>query len=523
MWNCNMYAVLRPATHLAPSSTPLSLAGTCGTMERQCPTLLDFVRKELERNAYGKRDFLLTVVRSKPRRSHSLFPYASDLSVNVFVEEVLLVLAERPQHPFPVAPQVATDDPSVTPTPPYVPVVALEAYLYSVPSTRTCLLYISKVDTSGLLTSRPPARIVCTAFLSYHMLFPPRDASTVRIHVFARADSQYMFPDSASNPGKRILSDKELSKWWRGVFSTARRDVVSGPAHPSSASDVRLYYLVPGYSADEAERLAPSSNVCEEAKWQYGHPYTPQFSPVLPSTPRPSHEERCGLHDLIPCFTDDPKSRFINSLASSALSPAGEPGDHDETLNSISSMSAASAGPRRELLEKDRERERARVKGIGIDEFWERMGWRQECCSGAITTFLVAVASPRTLTPAQPSDDIRLPTEKDGAEPRPNHGSIDYSTFVSLWGRFHNAEYKDVQKVQAGFNKWIEDVEAVVSREGFTESDANTSNTASTAIVVENVQPGTEKRKADFGASAVQPAAPVTLLQARKKRKVEKS
>jgi len=38
------------------------------------------------------------------------------------------------------------------------------------------------------------------------------------IHLFARVQSQYLFPASIEHPGKNVLSDAGLVKWWKAVM-----------------------------------------------------------------------------------------------------------------------------------------------------------------------------------------------------------------------------------------------------------------------------------------------------------------
>jgi regulator of Ty1 transposition protein 109 len=49
----------------------------------------------LELQARGKRAFRLNVLRSQPKRSHTLFPWASDASVKIYVEYETIILSEK--------------------------------------------------------------------------------------------------------------------------------------------------------------------------------------------------------------------------------------------------------------------------------------------------------------------------------------------------------------------------------------------------------------------------------------------
>lgn len=63
--------------------------------EGSTPTLKDHLLASLKHQARGKRAFELSILRSQPKRSYALFPWASDASAKVYVEYELLVLSEK--------------------------------------------------------------------------------------------------------------------------------------------------------------------------------------------------------------------------------------------------------------------------------------------------------------------------------------------------------------------------------------------------------------------------------------------
>lgn len=58
-------------------------------------SLKAFLLDALKREARGKRDFQLSLLRSQPKRCTSLFAWASDLNFKVYVEHLLVLLAEK--------------------------------------------------------------------------------------------------------------------------------------------------------------------------------------------------------------------------------------------------------------------------------------------------------------------------------------------------------------------------------------------------------------------------------------------
>lgn len=60
-------------------------------------TLKDYLLSSLKSQARGKRAFKLNILRSQPKRSYALFPWASDANAKVCVEYEMLILSEKVQ------------------------------------------------------------------------------------------------------------------------------------------------------------------------------------------------------------------------------------------------------------------------------------------------------------------------------------------------------------------------------------------------------------------------------------------
>jgi len=207
------------------------------------------------------------VLTSIPKRTSALFPYAAH-SPKCFEKEYLITVASEVQYASPNAsasaqngsasgsngepetasPQVGVDESATTippdvsihqaaeagsislaenttpaagssSTPRRVLVVALQAYLYTIPSTSTSVLYISKVDTSGYSPSPLPlTRQLLVSFLGFHLDPSTRPSRNVQVALFARSQSQYLFPNSAQAKGKRVSGGLRLCGWWKGVY-----------------------------------------------------------------------------------------------------------------------------------------------------------------------------------------------------------------------------------------------------------------------------------------------------------------
>lgn len=409
------------------------------------------------RTPQGPRTFSLTTLRSQPYRSYTLFPQATDQTKRVYKEDIQVLLAEQ----LPTAKSTeAGADAAAAPT--TVPVYGLEASLYTVRETSTCLLYISKVDTTGLHPSQSPARLLTTAFLTYHLAHPPRSAARLRVHTFARAarEGQYLFPGSVDNvaggPGegakgqgkKRLLDDKQLIRWWKNVLTDALRHTASPSSssalRPSKATPVpeallRAFYLLPGFDYAESLPLVPPSGPTFPF-WVYGHPYSSLPSPLSdPLTPPSPTSASAPLSDLIPAFSDDPKARFLSSLASSNLSSSGEVNDWDDyTSSTLEALTSASIlVKRKEEMEATRGREKARIDRVGVEEFWERMGARQECSDGRVSAFFV-VAREAEGSKGSASEVSAAPHHISmHAEP----GSVPRNVWTNLWSQVRSSPF----------------------------------------------------------------------------------
>ncbi|KAK7048264.1 histone acetylation protein-domain-containing protein [Favolaschia claudopus] len=341
------------------------------------PNLRDHLLNGL-RDIPGTREFHIHVLVSSPRKFQGLFPYAHPRPRS-YLQDVLVLLSEQS-----------------TPDSPRIFTTAIEASVYNIPTTSCAILYVSKVDTTGQSTSPSPAVTLVQSFLTYYAdpTTRPVSADHLWIHLFARAQSQYLFPNSADFDGKHPLSDVKLCAWWKRVFS-AVADTVG--AHTDTA--IRLYYILPGFSQLEAEHsisraAVPSTSDVTERSWIYGHPYSQSDIPLPCPAPAVDLQQKCpNLGHFIPTFDDDPKSRFMDEIG---LPVDGEAlkSPPKKRARTTAPQSKGPAPPKNQDAEKEgqggkEERILGELGKVSTDEFWERMSFRQECVAGAVTGFFV--------------------------------------------------------------------------------------------------------------------------------------
>ncbi|KAF9320448.1 hypothetical protein BG003_006045 [Podila horticola] len=189
-------------------------------------------------------------------------------------------------------------------------------------------VYIAKVDTSGnwpipgselqMKNERNPVRSLVHGYLkamrSHKISISPAPSTTEQptlsticspttsLYIFARAQPQYLFARSTKNPGKHVLDDRGLIRWWKNMVGSAyfkEGDDNSGPERSIMAS-----WHIPGCESERhalAITQAGSSSAAREDTidvWTYGHPYKGVTG---------------KSRDVIPQFPDDPKSRMIQS------------------------------------------------------------------------------------------------------------------------------------------------------------------------------------------------------------------
>ncbi|OJA08796.1 hypothetical protein AZE42_01282 [Rhizopogon vesiculosus] len=341
----------------------------------------------------GIREFHLHVLVSSPRKHGNLFPFATPRP-RTYLQDILILLSEQS-----------------TPDSPRVLVSAIEACVYNIPSTSCAILYISKVDSTGQASAPSPTPALVRALILFYADPATRPVSVdhLWIHLFARAQNQYLFPNSSEYPKKHPLSDIKLCAWWKRQFSTVIGELAS---RVGNTCRTKLCYLLPGLSEFEAshslERIYPSTDLA--VTWTYGHPYSQTEIPLPCPCPSGGDSHR-HLGQCIPSFDDDPKSRFIDEIAyttdaDGVRSPERKKRPRTDTLKSHHEEDAASgeASEKKEGRSKKEDQTHKEVKKVSAEEFWERMSFRQECIAGAVTGFFVVAISATKPSPLLMSD-----------------------------------------------------------------------------------------------------------------------
>lgn len=250
---------------------------------------------------------------------------------------------------------------------------ALEIFIFTTAYSST--FFVAKADSSGYLHllglskgTPSPIRAVSSVFLTFLVEQRRRAGVPAIISLFARAQSQYLFPGSVDNPGKHVLDDRGLVKWWCRVMDPLLTDAVAKGDDSQSKQAVHGYLVVPGLDTYETRAFLPKRPPGQQKQWTLGHPLeTPALSHyVTADTPHPP--PRC----LIPQYPDDPKARYLDELDEEA----------ERTMSGKEEKSDKKSGGGWNGQWKS-------VKSL--DQFWEMMAFRQECSSGRLTGFLWVV------------------------------------------------------------------------------------------------------------------------------------
>lgn len=248
-------------------------------------------------------------------------------------------------------------------------IFGMEVLIYTTAQLTT--IFVSKADSTGFLHNLelPPKvsllRLISNAFLSFLVLTRQREGVRLVLSLFARAQNQYLFPGSIHNPGKHVLDDRGLIRWWCRALDPILRqyepESMSGEkdcAAESAKSSATAFLIVPGCDKFETSGFFPvSARSDDQARPRWLNMYPRHQLCRDPDAP-----PRC----LIPRFPDDPKTRFLIDLDDELPGPAEDVSVHSGQWRSVKSL----------------------------DQFWEMMSFRQECSAGRLVGFLWVVINP---------------------------------------------------------------------------------------------------------------------------------
>ena len=303
-------------------------------------------------------------------------------------------------------------------------VLAIEVLVYTTKHLTT--IFVSKADSTGYLSllesPRPhtgsPLKAICSSFVSWLARERQRPGRRTVVSLFARAQDQYLFPASIENPGKHLLDDKELVRWWCKVLDPLVKDyreeeppkplrerlsADAAPAKTSPAPTAKGYLVIPGFEPHDTLRYytpPPAPNA--PRRWAAAHP-------LLQIAPYPQAPPRC----LVPHFPDDPKARFLDEL------------DDELPDRGTDAMTKEGGTPSRSS---------GQWKSVKtLDQFWEFMAFRQECSSGRIVGFIWVVITPPQ--PSIPEEDENEPSQVSSASQDRPHALASPPTRPSPKGK----------------------------------------------------------------------------------------
>lgn len=523
--------------------------------------LLDHIQSFLTR-ARLPVDLTVNLIASQPKRTNSLFPYFVNAPKITF-QECLLTFSATLED--------VDSNHGLQPSTKSIMVSAYEIHIYTIPSTDSTLLYISKVDSTGYspwrhgIEKSPPtippfSKLALKAFLSYFLSPASRPTRRVYVQLFARSQNQYLFPNSIQGGAKRVLGGTRLCRWWKNfleelVVEVAKEDekednksigtskedegvVASSPLRQTrgSRSLKFLAYFLPSYERLEAKSLLGSSKNALPTGVEWA--YLPPNHPSLASPLRPilSQETRISLLSmLVPSFSDDPKARFLLDLIQDyegSEQNAKRPRPRADDRASESSEEVANPKKRRlgggssasdvqvikekfkeekkDMLEEDEKR----LQTVSFDEFWERMGFRQECVSGDVTGFFTLGVCEEVDDP-EPTQATKNSTPSSSlANIGHSTGTVTHAVYSRVMETLLNHDFGSLDLALESTQQLLKLTEATMKRES---GDEEWDRYCMRHIVKD------DSAKADYiSRSNVPPpviAAPITMLAVRKKPK----
>ncbi|KAI0166943.1 DUF1714-domain-containing protein [Hypoxylon sp. FL1284] len=262
-------------------------------------------------------------------------------------------------------------------------VLGLEIYIYT--TSFSTIIFVAKADSTGYLNllnlpknTPSPIREVTTCFVAFLVSNRRRPTKQLVVNLFARSQSQYLFPGSVKNNGKHVLDDRGLVKWWCRILN----NVFESDEYASTRQlwdGMHGYLVIPGLDDYETRAFLPRTSAAS-TNWTLGDP----LAATSPYTKDPgTYGRQIHIRSLIPTYPDDPKARFVEEL--------------EESTPQKTKLLRGWTSPKT------------------LDQFWEMMAFRQECSSGRLTGFVWVVfepqAKPKIVSKAIDSTAV-IPTSK---------------------------------------------------------------------------------------------------------------
>ncbi|ORX35244.1 histone acetylation protein-domain-containing protein [Kockovaella imperatae] len=248
----------------------------------------------------------------------------------------------------------------------------------------------------------------------------------------------------------------------------------------SSKQPITLRYLLPSYSAEEAKGMLGASKMTlpDGLGWMYGPPFastpngqSPTLAMVIPSLPDDPKTRFLDelVSELTPTVPHDRASRSetkvngdhgrskgdrapleVGALPMADLATADTASSHAElssnalctsaegpglTSSGVTLVESLNGSPKkkqtkhlgattlaqrekeRQMDEADRKAAEGALSRISPDEFWERMGFRQECASGDVTGFFTLESSVTSSSPTKEKQSTSRELDRKSSSP----------------------------------------------------------------------------------------------------------
>ncbi|RUS17015.1 histone acetylation protein-domain-containing protein [Endogone sp. FLAS-F59071] len=331
----------------------------------------------------GKHIFKIYNLSTDPEPCDPLIPALDSTDPKCTIVHRLLLVSHCDSLEF-------QDDSNASSLAPEILVCGLEALEYSTTSpTPSRVSYISKVDTSGYWSrssSSSPTRALVAAYLASL-------SAETDVHVFARAQPQYLFAKSAKNKLKRAQDDRGLMKWWKRVLTESFKALDSADGRKdnvatTSANEIKAWWFIPGIETEREAittiRDTTPAAAAGPSRWIYGMPYDPN----------------ARARTVVPRFPDDAKSRALRTYE------PGEGGNDEEEEG----------------------------EGITVREFWELLAIGEECGAGRVAGFFVVRIG-------EQGADREIETEEGKEKDEKVLKRLNHQEYTLAWNKLMMADF----------------------------------------------------------------------------------
>ncbi|KAJ3224174.1 hypothetical protein HDU81_008716 [Chytriomyces hyalinus] len=357
-------------------------------------------------------------------------------------------------------------------------------------------VYVEKADSSGVHAPTPQSqghqtRISPLAHaLSNCLAILATQCPSLSVHVFARPQPQYLFPNSASNTNKHILSHTKLTQWWVKALSLAVNRIQEFPR-----VQVKKFLLVPGQDASHALKHVADSS------WTYGLGFG-----CFDSNPSHQKIESMPAAKLVPQFPDDAKTKGLRLLPKDATI-----GDLQEVLAATGECATSVTGFLGVFIEKSPAEKSDPISSANLDE------------AKRTTTIEQHQASTNKENPSRSNDQENIYAKmREWSQVRDALMSHDFSSFGKIEAA--SATILDMLKSLKHVQYKCLDLKTHVADSNNTSSTVGQvaladSAPAPAAGVVNNLQGLVKKRKTQAAVSLVPVSGGANDLQGLVKRK----